>query len=257
MSTPRIWSKMARPAVLALAVMLMAASWSAACGGGGDDEPTATATPSGPTSTPVPPTPSVEQVLKFFAAILPTATPVPPDTYTSSGYTGGGGGGGSAAPRGGTGPGPIRGTDIRLSIPRAGVNATVYARAVGSNGQMGNPAGAYDVIWYDFPNHPGLGGYPGAPGANAVFAGHVDYIGVGPAVFYSLKNLAPGDVVTVSTSAGTFTYRIEWSRWAEAYEDFTSFVRGGGPEMITLVTCIGGFSGGTYSNRLVVRGVRI
>jgi LPXTG-site transpeptidase (sortase) family protein len=128
---------------------------------------------------------------------------------------------------------------------------------VGTNGQMGNPSGAWDVIWYDFLNHPGLGGYPGNPGSNAVFAGHVDYINVGPAVFYSLRNLGPGDTVTVTTSAGTYTYRIEWSRWAEPYEDFTNFVRAGGPEMITLVTCIGGFSAGHYSNRLVVRGVRI
>jgi LPXTG-site transpeptidase (sortase) family protein len=236
---------------------MLAASWSAACGGS-DGGPEPTPTRSGPTATPVPPTPSVEQVLKYFAAILPTATPVPPDTYTASGYTGGGsGGGGRTAPRGGTGPGPIRGTDIRLSIPKASVNATVYARSVGTNGQMGNPSGAWDVIWYDFLNHPGLGGYPGNPGANAVFAGHVDYIGVGPAVFYSLRNMAPGDIVTVSTSAGTFTYRIEWSRWATPNEDFTNFVRGGGGETITLVTCIGGFSAGHYSNRLVVRGVRI
>ena len=30
------------------------------------------------------------------------------------------------------------------------MNASVYSRTIGGDGQMGNPAGAYDVVWYDF-----------------------------------------------------------------------------------------------------------
>ena len=51
-------------------------------------------------------------------------------------------------------------------------------------------------------------------------------------------------------------YTIQWSQWAAPDEDFTSFVQQTGQESITLVTCIGGFSGGHYSNRIIVRGVR-
>jgi LPXTG-site transpeptidase (sortase) family protein len=146
---------------------------------------------------------------------------------------------------------------MSLTISSIGVNAPVYGRTVGDNGQMGNPKGPWDVIWYDFSGWGGLGGYPGEPGANAVFAGHVDYIHVGPAVFWSIRDLQPGDQVTVNTPNGPITYAIQWSQWAEPDQDFTGFVARTGQDSITLVTCIGGFSAGHYSNRLIVRGVRI
>jgi len=146
---------------------------------------------------------------------------------------------------------------MTLVIPSISVNATVNSRTVGSNGQMGNPSGPWDVIWYDFSGWGGLGGYPGEPGANAVFAGHVDYIHVGPAVFWSLRDLQPGDRVTVNTPNGPITYAIEWSKWAEPDIDFTQFVQKTGYDAITLVTCIGTFSGHEYSNRFIVRGRRV
>ncbi|MBI5285749.1 MAG: class F sortase [Chloroflexi bacterium] len=157
-----------------------------------------------------------------------------------------------------SGPGAPTGTGMSMQIPAIGVNAGIYGRSVGENGQMGNPSGAWDVIWYDFSqNWAGLGGFPGEPGANAVFAGHVDYIRVGPAVFWSIRDLAPGDQVTVNTESGPITYVIDWSQWAEPDQDFTGYVERTGQDVITLVTCIGGFSGGHYSNRLIVRGHRI
>lgn len=156
-----------------------------------------------------------------------------------------------------SGPGPIEATGMSLQVPAIGVNASVYSRTIGDNGQMGNPSGAWDVIWYDFSGWQNLGGYPGEPGANAVFAGHVDYIGVGPAVFWSVRDLGPGDRVTVNTPNGAVTYSIQWSQWADPNVDFTQFVAKTGEDSITLVTCIGGFSAGHYTNRLIVRGVRI
>lgn len=160
-------------------------------------------------------------------------------------------------PASGTGPGPAQGTGMTLVIPSISVNAPVNSRTVGTNGQMGNPLGPWDVILYDFSGWSGLGGMPGDPGANAVFAGHVDYIHVGPAVFWSIRDLQPGAQVTVNTPNGPITYAIQWSQWAEPDTDFTQFVQKTGQESITLVTCIGTFSAGHYSNRLVVRGVRI
>lgn len=214
-----------------------------------------------PTATPATPTPSSWQVLAYLSAISPTETPAPvaasnagPRNPTSG-----------AAPAqvyvpkpAGTGPGSITGTDMSISIPAIGVNASVYARSVGTNGQMGNPAGAWDVIWYDFSqNYPGMGGYPGTGTSNAVFAGHVDYIRVGPAVFYSVSKLVAGDQITVNSANGPITYSVQWSQWAGPADDFTSFVAQTGQDTVTLVTCIGGFSAGHYSNRLIVRGVRI
>lgn len=158
-----------------------------------------------------------------------------------------------------SGPGPIEGTSWSLSIPAIGVDASIYSRTIGGDGQMGDPSGPYQVIWYDFAadGWTGLGGVPGQPGANAVFAGHVDYIHVGPAVFWSIRDLQPGDIVTVNTDTGPVNYAIQWSQWAEPDQDFTGFVAQTGQESITLVTCTGSFSAGHYSNRFIVRGVRV
>lgn len=250
----------------ALVVLAVAASSTIAiaCGGGDNDESQAsagTATPR-PTKTPAPPTPTLQQIYDFFVAISPP-TPTPAPGGTGGGGGGGGGGGAPASsyvparPQG-TGPGPAVGTDMSLSIPAARVNAGVWARSMGTNGQMGNPRGAWDVIWYDFnPNFPGLGGRPGEVGANAVFAGHVDYINVGPAVFYSIRNLKPGDVITVNTANGPVSYSVQWSEWANPNADFTPYVAKTGQDVITLVTCIGEFSAGHYDSRFVVRGIRI
>lgn len=156
------------------------------------------------------------------------------------------------------GPGGIYGTDMTIVIPSIGVNLAVSSRTVGTGGQMGDPSGAFQVIWYDFSQaFVGVGGYPGQPGANVVMAAHVDYIGVGPAAFYSVPDLQPGDIVTVYTSTEAINYSIQWSQWIDPYADFSSYVNSTGAESITLITCVGGFSAGHYSNRIAVRGVRI
>ncbi len=158
-----------------------------------------------------------------------------------------------------SGPGPELGTAWSLSIPSIGVGASIFSRTIGEDGQMGNPSGPTDVVWYDFAanNWTGLGGAPGQPGANVVLAGHVDYIRYGPAVFWSIKDLQPGDIVTVTTENGPINYAVQWGQWAQPDQDFTSFVSQTGQESVTLVTCIGSFSGGHYSNRYVVRAVRV
>ena len=61
----------------------------------------------------------------------------------------------------------------------------------------------------------------------------------------------------MTTSNGPVTYAIQWSQWADPDVDFTQFVTKTGQDVITLVTCIGDFSAGHYSNRLIVRGVRV
>jgi len=225
-------------------------------GGGASSAKEVLAPTAAPTETAVP-TPSLTAV--------PTQTPASAGLQASAAPPPSSGGGRGTVPlrradpppANLSGPGPVEGTGMSMVIPAIGVNASVYSRTIGENGQMGNPSGAYDVIWYDFSGWPGLGGAPGEPGANAVFAGHVDYIHVGPAVFWSIRDLQPGDQVTINTPNGPITYAIQWSQWAEPDTDFTSFVSRTGQDSITLVTCIGGFSAGHYSNRLIVRGQRI
>jgi LPXTG-site transpeptidase (sortase) family protein len=238
-------------APVAVLVVVVAGAALAMSGGGSEASHQVLA----PTQTAASPTPGITDT----ATPAPTETPAsaglqasnaPPPTVVSAPRV-------AAVNPNLSGPGAPQSTGITLNIPKIGVNAPVYSRTVGENGQMGNPSGAWDVVLYDFSGWPGLGGMPGQPGANAVFAGHVDYIHVGPAVFWSIRDLQPGDQVTVNTPNGPITYAIQWSQWTDPDADFSQFVQQTGQESITLVTCIGSFSAGHYSNRIIVRGVRI
>jgi LPXTG-site transpeptidase (sortase) family protein len=235
--------------VLVLALAGTGIGFAAFHGGGSSPSAQAHAAPTKSATSPATPTTGPTETPASAGIQTPVPPPpggAPPTTYQA------------VVPRTGSGPGSARGTGISLVIPSIGVNAGVYSRTVGTNGVMGNPSGASDVIWYDFSTFgAGVGGYPGAPGANAVFAGHVDYIHVGPAVFWNLKDLQPGARVTVNTPNGPVNYQIQWSKWAGPDEDFGPYVAQNGQQMITLVTCIGDFSNGHYSNRLIVRGVRV
>lgn len=222
-------------------------------GSGAAQEQVVAATPSPATPTRAPATATLTP--------QPTATPEVSGSSSGTGSSDGGGDYQTYEPPSEplSGPGPILGTSWSLSIPAIGVDASIYSRTIGGDGQMGDPSGPFQVIWYDFAadGWTGLGGAPGEPGANAIFAGHVDYIHVGPAVFYNIRDLQPGDIVTVNTDAGPVNYSVQWSQWAEPDQDFTGFVAQTGQESITLVTCIGSFSAGHYSNRFIVRGVRV
>lgn len=142
----------------------------------------------------------------------------------------------------------------RLRIPRVEIDAPVVTRGVDAAGVMQTPDNAYDTAWYDFSARPGFGG-------NAVFSGHVDYIRVGKAVFWNLKDLEPGDVIEVEMQDGT-TYQYAVSSKIQ-YDSGTAPVDqivGATPEeVITLITCSGTFSSAThqYDKRLVVRAERI
>ena len=211
---------------LGSAVLLVAAgaAFIAGCGGGEDEEPEVVA------DTPVPtPTLSLEQVRAYLAA-FPTPTPTskwPP---------------GSEAPI------------ARLVVPRLGINAPVNVRGVDANGIMQDPYGPWDVVWYDFSGRPGHDWH-----GNAIFSGHVDYIRVGPAVFFRVGELNPEDVIEVHLVDGTvYRYAVRTKDVYPAYAAPVAAITGPTAEQsVTLITCTGQFAGGEYNNRLVVRAERI
>jgi LPXTG-site transpeptidase (sortase) family protein len=155
---------------------------------------------------------------------------------------------------------PARGpfTGERILIPKIGVDAPFSYKVVPSSGQMPNPDGHSDVAYYDFKDWPGLGGVPDL-GGNVVVAGHVDYINHGPAVFWDLATLQPGDIVQIRLQDGrVLEYAIEFNKHIEASDaDWTAIVAGTADESITLITCGGEFSAGHYSNRQILWGRRI
>lgn len=199
-----------------------------------------------------------------------TATSVPP---TQEGVSGGhltpvpsSGSGGTLTDEdlqmrgpGTTVSGTFRGT--RLIIPKIGVDAPFTVRTVGPDGVMGNPKGPTDVVWYDFSaNSNARGGIPGV-GGNSIISGHVDYVNYGPAVFWNLRQLQPGDEIQIVLDDGTvLKYVVEWNRTANgATANWPEIVRATLQESLTLITCTGSFDPATrtYDQRQIVWAVRV
>ncbi|MGM0838013.1 MAG: class F sortase [Bacillota bacterium] len=136
----------------------------------------------------------------------------------------------------------------RIVISSIGVDATVEQVGVIENGQMGVPESFETVGWYNQGPMPGVRG-------NTVISGHVDSRN-GPAAFFELKNLEPGDEIQVfNKEEESLTYvvdRIETYGEGEAPVDAIfdySF-----QSNLNLITCIGTFDRSVreYSDRLVV-----
>jgi sortase (surface protein transpeptidase) len=134
------------------------------------------------------------------------------------------------------------------SIPTIGVDAV--ARPVGLL-----PSGNMDVT----PNIWDVGVFnqtvqPGQPGS-AVIEGHLDWY-TGPAVFWNLHRLGPGDEIDYTGADGT-VHRFLVSRarnipYTSAIPD--DLYATGGPPTITLITCSGTWLRGahSYSTRLLL-----
>lgn len=146
----------------------------------------------------------------------------------------------------------------RLIIPSIGVDAPFSVKTVPGSGQMPDPNGPEDVVWYDFSQWPGLGGLP-EKGGNVILSGHVDYINYGPAVFWDLSDLNPGDIVTIRMQDGSeVSYAIEFNKYvAGSTSLWDQIVQATADESITLITCTGEFSAGEYNNRQVAWGRRV
>lgn len=151
---------------------------------------------------------------------------------------------------------PLADSAYRIVVDRIGVNAPVKTYGLDENAVPQVPTGpeAKEVVaWYDFSARPGTGG-------NAVFAGHVTWNG--PAVFYGLGSLQPGDLVRLLGEDGTeLAYRVS-SNFAVDPEDPDSLevMQPTSSDVITLITCGGTFfrtddpvAGGDYTLRVIVR----
>jgi hypothetical protein len=92
-----------------------------------------------------------------------------------------------------------RGTPVpvRLEIPSIGVSTGLQRLGRARNGSVEVPAAWGVAGWYDGPG----GTRPGDPGS-AVILGHVDSK-AGPAVFYRLRELRPGDTVEIVQAGGS------------------------------------------------------
>lgn len=139
---------------------------------------------------------------------------------------------------------------VSLSIPAIGIVAPLVPMGV-RNGYMDLPDSPHAVAWYDFTSKPGMGG-------NAVFSAHVDYIDYGPAVFWNLGKVRPGDGVFVRLRDGALIRYVVTSAQVIPLEalDVAAAIAPTEQESITLITCTGQFAAGNYSHRVIVHAVR-
>jgi len=90
----------------------------------------------------------------------------------------------------------------RFIIPSAGIRAVVETQGLDAKMVMQVLDDPFQVAWYDFTAKPGTPG-------NTVFAGHVDHIRVGRAVFWNLRNVGIGDIMEYHSIDGqVFRYRV-------------------------------------------------
>lgn len=84
---------------------------------------------------------------------------------------------------------------ILLNIPKIEVSASIEAVGNDSEGKMDVPQGVQNAAWWN------MGPLPGSPG-NAVISGHLDTYLQEPAVFWRLRELVPGDLISVRDARG-------------------------------------------------------
>ena len=137
---------------------------------------------------------------------------------------------------------------VRVEIPAIGVSSRLVRLGLNADGTMQVP-GDYDLAgWFTG------GAMPGQDGP-AVISGHVDSK-TGPAVFYRLRDLRPGDSVRVQRAAGDWlAFEVTGTaRYAKtAFPTEAVFGPVTGP-VLRLITCGGDFdrASGHYLDNMVV-----
>ncbi len=137
----------------------------------------------------------------------------------------------------------------KIVIPTLGLETQVEIVGQDSQGRMDVPKADANVAWYQ------LGAKPGEIGS-AVVAGHYDSKTGGPAVFYELSSLQPGDEINVVGAQNEqLTFVVEK---IETYKDATFPVKTvfsqNDARRLNLITCAGTFdkTAKNYSDRTVV-----
>jgi hypothetical protein len=138
---------------------------------------------------------------------------------------------------------------VALAIPSAHIAAPVVDLGIGDDGQMEAPPTPDVVGWYR------MSARAGQPG-NTVMSGHVDW-GTNTAVFWGLRNLHPGDRISVRGADGvSYVYTVEWNEsFPTDAVPVERIVGGSYDSLLTLITCDGLYDRAhqAYLERRVVR----
>lgn len=146
----------------------------------------------------------------------------------------------SAAGVTGSGRGPwlARSLPVSVEIPAIGVNSRLLHLGLNADGTVQVPSlrtSAGEAAWYEYSATPGQIG-------SAVIEGHVDSL-QGPAVFFRLGALRPGDAVEVTLADGiTAVFRVTGVReYAKSRFPAKAIYGAAGFAALRLITCGGAF----------------
>ncbi|TDC71581.1 class F sortase [Micromonospora sp. KC606] len=134
---------------------------------------------------------------------------------------------------------------VSLVVPAIRVDAPVAPVGQAKDGSIGVPplSRHHETGWYD------RGPTPGEPG-RAIIVGHVDSKG-GPAVFYDLRRLRPGDEIQVTRDdRRVAVFRVDSVEHFDKSHLPAERVYGDdGPPALRLITCGGAWVGGDTGYR--------
>jgi len=123
----------------------------------------------------------------------------------------------------------------RIEVPRLGLSAIVIE-------------GTSPTTLRRAAGHISGTAFPGKPG-NVGIAGHRDTF------FRPLRNIRQNDIVTLTTAAGEYRYRVVSTKVVSP--DDVSVLSPGGGEVLTLVTCYPFYFVGSAPDRFIVRAERV
>ena len=137
---------------------------------------------------------------------------------------------------------------VWLTIPAIGVKTPIIKLGLNRNGTLQVPSTTTVAGWYTGSPRPGATG-------SAVIAGHVDSR-TGPAVFYWLRKMRPGERIYVRRADGTLAvFTVTAVRIYTKRSFPTAMVYGPVPDAeLRLITCGGTFdyARGSYLSNVVV-----
>jgi sortase (surface protein transpeptidase) len=143
--------------------------------------------------------------------------------------------------------GPLIGSPTWLKIPEISVSTSLESLHLDAAGALNPPSSFNDAGWYANGTPPGDIG-------PAVIAGHIDST-KGPAIFYRLANLKPGDQVQVLRGLQWVVFTVtEVERYPKTkFPTGTVYGPTPTPEL-RLITCGGTFDStrGSYDDNIVV-----
>ncbi|MET8148051.1 class F sortase [Actinoplanes sp. NPDC005259] len=146
-----------------------------------------------------------------------------------------------------TAPQDLSGPPTRLRVRSIGVDTALETLRLGPDGELRPPEDFDQAGWYADGTAPGDLG-------PAVLAGHVDSKR-GPAVFFRLRELRPGDRIEVLRGGRTLNFTVTTTAWYPKTAFPTDQVYGPTPDrQLRLITCGGVFDRSlrSYRDNLVV-----